>query len=71
MMRIANPIWNSHINRIDRLFDDFRMAQLPADGDVIERSRIVTEKFKVSHMEDGEVRLTPITDEVAKEITDE
>ena len=63
MMRISNPVWNSHMRRIDRLIDDFKMAQLPADGDVIERSRIVTERFKVVHKDNGEIRLIPITEE--------
>jgi hypothetical protein len=63
MMRISNPVWNSHMSRIDRLIDDFKMAQLPADGDVIERSRIVTERFKVVHKDNGEIRLIPITEE--------
>ena len=60
MMRISNPVWNSHMSRIDRLIDDFKMAQLPSDGDVIERSRIVTERFKVVHKDNGEIRLIPI-----------
>ena len=63
MMRITNPVINSYFNRMDRLFDDFKMAQLPSDGDVIERSRIVTERFKVVHKDSGEIRLIPITED--------
>ncbi len=63
MMRITNPVWGQHMSRIDRLFDDFKMAQLPEDGQIIERSRIVTERFKAVHQDNGEIRLIPITEE--------
>ena len=63
MMRITNPIWNRHMSHVDRLFEDMRLAQLPEDGDIIERSRIVTEKFKVTHQPNGEITLTPIVED--------
>jgi len=70
MMRITNPVWNRSMSHFDRLMDDMRIAQLPEDGQIIERTRMVTERFKVSHMEDGAIHLIPITEEVANEITE-
>ena len=63
MMRIANPVWSRTMSNFDKLMEDIRLAQLPEDGEVVERSRIVTEKFKVVYQDNGEIRLIPITDE--------
>jgi len=51
------------IKAFDQFMDDVRTVTIPEDGTTIERSRIVTEKFKVKHMENGEVRLIPYTED--------
>ncbi len=68
MMRIVNPVWSRTMSNFDKLMEEMRFAQLPEDGQIVERTRMVTEKFKVSHMDNGEVRLTPITDAVARDL---
>jgi hypothetical protein len=50
-------------NFVDTLMHDFRMAQIPQDGTIIEQTKMVTEKFKVEYQESGEIRLIPITEE--------
>ena len=61
---------------IDSLFDQHAMsfnrmvklACLPEDGEIITRSRMVTERFKVEYKDDGTIVYNPITED--KDVTE-
>ena len=38
----------------------WEQAFIPADGDVVTRTRTITEQFKVKYQEDGTITYTPI-----------
>ena len=57
---MTNPI--DLIRNIDDYFftPSSRMSFIPQDGDIVKRSRIVTEEFKVKYEEDGSITLKPV-----------
>jgi hypothetical protein len=42
------------------LSDAWRRSFIPQDGDIVKRSRLVTEEFKVKYEEDGSITLKPV-----------
>ena len=48
---------------LDKYFADWERAQWPADGSIIVRSKMITERFRVEYLDDGGYKLTPITED--------
>ncbi len=45
-----------------------KLACIPEDGEIITRSRMVTERFKVEYKDDGTIVYNPITED--KDVTE-
>ncbi len=50
---------------IDRMEDMFNRAMIPADGEIIQQSEMVTKYYRVRYEEDGTIKYEPITKEEA------
>jgi hypothetical protein len=61
MIRMRNTI----TPLLDRYQDAWNQAMLPADGQILAKSEMVTKYYKVSHEEDGTIKYNPITKEEA------
>lgn len=61
MIRVRNTI----TPLLDRYQDAWNQAMLPADGQIVMQSEMVTKYYKVSYEEDGSIKYNPITKDEA------
>jgi len=65
-MMVTNPVFNRTFRAMDNLFEDMRLAVLPEDGQIIEKSRIITERYRAERQEDGDIILRLIVEDEDK-----
>ena len=61
MIRMRNTI----TPLLDRYQDAWNQAMLPADGQIVMQSEMVTKYYKVTYEEDGSIKYNPITKDEA------
>jgi len=53
---------------IDDFFNDWKQAMLPADGQIIRQSELVTKYYQVRYEKDGTIKYVPMTEKEVKKL---